>query len=171
MKVSKNYKYIIYASFEASIIAVICFMIGKTLSTLVSDGKSYIDGLWCMISALVVLQSIIDDSLKTAKSRVIGTMFGSIIAGLVCIIFGYGYTAILLAIGLCVLILNLLNFEDGVRIATATAAVITGYGFMNPDYSPIINAVMRSIDTLIGVLFSILIVYISYKLKIRRSRH
>lgn len=159
----------IYASIEASIVGLICFLIGENLSNLVHDGKGFIDGLWCMISALVVLQSIIGDSLKTAKARIVGTMMGSVIAGLVCIVFGYGYSAILLSIGLCVFILNLLNFEDGVRIATATAAVITGYGFVNPEYSPLINAVMRSADTLIGVLFSILVVYISLKCKIRKT--
>ncbi len=162
-----NHKYILYTSVEATILSLVSFYVGNTLSYLVNDGKGYIDGLWCMVSALVVLQSFIQDSLSAAKSRIIGTIIGSIIAGVVCIIFGYSYLSIGLSIALSVYILNLMKSEDGVRIATTTAAVIAGYGFIKPEYSPILNSIMRSVDTLIGVFFSIVVVYISYMLKIR----
>jgi len=163
-----NQKHIIYLSLEAALVGITCFVAGNSLSSLVNDGKGSIDGLWCMISALVVLQSLINDSLTAAKSRIIGTIIGSAVAGSICIIFGYSYLSIALSIALCVYILNLMKSEDGARIATSTAALISGYGFIEPEYSSVINAVMRSADTFIGVFISIIIVYISYKLKIRK---
>ena len=41
---------------------------------------------------------------------------------------------------------------------------------LNPDYSPVINALMRSVDTIIGVLFSVLVVFVSYQLHIRKFK-
>lgn len=160
----------LYESLEASFIALICFVIGNYLISLAHDGKGYIDGLWCMISSLVVLQSFVSETLDASKSRISGTVIASIISALSCLIFGYGYIAIFLSISLSLLIMKFFNFSEGVRIATATAAVITGYGFIKPEYSPILNATMRSIDTLIGVGISITVVYVSYLLHFRK-RH
>jgi uncharacterized membrane protein YccC len=165
----KQFRFV-YEAIEAAFIGVICFWIGGYISQVFHDGKGYIDGLWCMISALVVLQSLAFDVLKAAKSRVIGTLVASVISGFLCWLLSYNYFVIILAIGLSAYIMNLLDMSDGVRIATATAAVITGYGFLNPDYSPVINALMRSVDTIIGVLFSVLIVFVSYQLHIRQFK-
>ncbi|MCF6766681.1 FUSC family protein [Thiotrichales bacterium 19S3-7] len=159
----------IYESLEASVVALFCFILGNYLSSIAHDGKGYIDGIWCMISALVVLQSFVAETLDSSKARIAGTIMASIISGLCCIIFGYGYLSIFLSITLSVLVMKLFKYSGGVRIATATAAVITGYGFVKPEYSPVLNATMRSLDTLIGVGVSILVVYISYLVHFRKK--
>lgn len=163
-----NQKEILYVSIEAAVVGIVCFIIGERVSQWVHDGKGYIDGLWCMISALVVLQSFISDTLKASKDRIVGTLVASVLAGLICVLVGYGYLAIFTSIVVLVYVMNMLKMEDGVRIATATAAVITGYGFVKPEYSPVINAAMRSLDTLLGVGVSVSVVYLSYKLKVRK---
>ena len=163
-----NQKEILYVSIETAVVGIMCFIIGERVSQWVHDGKGYIDGLWCMISALVVLQSFISETLKASKDRIIGTLVASVLAGLICVLVGYGYLAIFSSIVLSAYVMNLLKMEDGVRIATATAAVITGYGFVKPEYSPVINAAMRLLDTLLGVGVSLLVVYLSYKLNVRK---
>ena len=163
-----NQKEIVYVSIETAVVGIVCFIIGERVSQWVHDGKGYIDGLWCMISALVVLQSFISETLKASKDRIVGTLVASVLAGLICVLVGYGYLAIFSSIVLSAYVMNLLKMEDGVRIATATAAVITGYGFIKPEYSPVINAAMRSLDTLLGVGVSLSVVYLSYKLNVRK---
>ena len=164
-----NQRQILYVSVETALVGVGCFIIGERVSQWVHDGKGYIDGLWCMISALVVLQSFISDTLKASKDRIVGTLVASVLAGLICILVGYGYLAIFYSIVLSAYVMNMLKMQDGVRIATATAAVITGYGFIKPEDSPLLNASMRSLDTLIGVGVSLAVVYLSYKLKVRQT--
>jgi uncharacterized membrane protein YgaE (UPF0421/DUF939 family) len=163
-----NQKAILYVSIETAVVGIVCFIIGERVSQWVHDGKGYIDGLWCMISALVVLQSFISETLKASKDRIVGTLVASVLAGLICVLLGYGYLAIFSSLVLSVYVMNLLKMEDGVRIATATAAVITGYGFIKPEYSPVINAAMRLLDTLLGVGVSLSVVYLSYKLNVRK---
>ncbi len=157
----------LYLAVETALVGIVCFVIGERLSHWVHDGKGYLDGLWCMVSALVVLQSFIDDALKASKDRVVGTLVASLVSVLICSLFGYGYLAIFLAIALSAFIMNGLKMADGVRIATATAAVITAYGFINPDESPWLNAAMRSVDTLIGTGVALAVVFLSYKLTLR----
>ena len=91
-----NQRQILYVSVETALVGVGCFIIGERVSQWVHDGKGYIDGLWCMISALVVLQSFISDTLKASKDRIVGTLVASVLAGLICILVGYGYLAIFL---------------------------------------------------------------------------
>ncbi len=117
-----------YVSLETALVGIVCFAVGRHVSDWVHDGKGYIDGLWCMVSALVVLQSFISDTLKASKDRIIGTIVASLISGLVCSLNGYGYLAIFLAIILSAYVMNVMKMEEGIRIATA--AVITGYGFI-----------------------------------------
>jgi len=161
--ISKQQTENLYLAVETALVGIVCFVMGERLSHWVHDGKGYLDGLWCMISALVVLQSFIDDALKASKDRVVGTLVASLVSVLVCSLFGYGY----LAIALSAFIMNGLKMADGVRIATATAAVITAYGFINPDESPWLNAAMRSVDTLIGTGVALAVVFLSYKLTLR----
>ena len=164
----KSQQQMVYVSLETALVGIVCFALGRHVSDWVHDGKGYIDGLWCMVSALVVLQSFISDTLKASKDRIIGTIVASLISGLVCSLIGYGYLAIFSAIILSAYVMNVMKMDDGVRIATATAAVITGYGFIKPEYSPVVNAAMRSLDTLIGVGVSLTFVYVSYRLNLRR---
>ena len=56
------------------------------------------------------------------------------------------------------------------RIATATAAVITGYGLSYPEMSYVANCIMRSLDTIIGVIVSLSFALIFTKLGIRAKR-
>ena len=168
MATIKNQKEILYVSIETAFVGIVCFVVGEHVSQWVHDGKGYIDGLWCMISALVVLQSFINDTLQASKDRIIGTLVASVVSVLACLVFDYGYLAIFFSIALSAYAMNLMKMEDGVRIATATAAVITGYGFIKPHDSPLLNASMRSLDTLIGVGISLAVVYLSYKLKVRQ---
>ncbi|MCH2184214.1 MAG: FUSC family protein [Mariniblastus sp.] len=166
--ISKQQKEMMYVSVETALVGIVCFVIGERLSQWVHDGKGYLDGLWCMVSALVVLQSFVDDTLKASKDRVIGTLVASVLSVLVCFLFGYGYLTIFLAIALSAFTMNCLKMSDGVRIATATAAVITAYGFIKPHESPLLNASMRSLDTLIGVGVALSFVYLSFKLTVRQ---
>ena len=122
-----------------------------------------------MISDLVVLQSLSSDVIVAAKERVMGTISASILSGISYLIFGYSYLTIFIAVALSAFCMSIINKPNAIRIATSTAAVITGYGFINPDYSYTLNAVMRSVDTIIGVCFSVLFVLLSYVLHIRRG--
>ena len=163
----KQYK-IIYLSVEAASIAIICFMIGEALGNLVYGNKEHIGGIWCMISSLVVLQSIASETLKASKPRIMATIIACIISGIICAIISYSFLSMFLSISISAYVLHILKENDGIRIATATAAVISGFGFLSPDYSAVINSTMRAVDTLVGVGFSVIVVYISYKLKIRK---
>ena len=164
-----GHKGIGYASIEAAVVGIVCLVIGGHVSGWVHDHKGYLDGLWCMISGLVVLQSLVSDTVKASKERIVGTLVASVLSALVCMLLGYGYLSIFLSISLSVYTMNLLKMESGVRIATATVAVIAGYGFIHPEISAWVNATMRSLDTVIGVGVGVAAVYLSYRLKIRRA--
>jgi uncharacterized membrane protein YgaE (UPF0421/DUF939 family) len=156
----------IYTCLEAAIVGLACFIFGNYLSSLVHDGKGYIDGLWCMISSLVVLQSLTSDVINSAKERVLGTITGSVLSGLGCSILGYTYLTIFVSIGTSAGVMSAMNMPNAIRIATSTAAIISGYGFISKS-SFVLNAMMRSLDTIVGVGFSVLFVLLSYELNIR----
>ena len=60
----------VYACLEAGIVGTMCLYMGSWYSGLLHDvhnGNNYLDGIWCMTSALVVLQSLTSDMLKKCK--------------------------------------------------------------------------------------------------------
>lgn len=145
-----------------------CFIIGNMLSDLTHDGKGYIDGIWCMLSSLMILQSLASEVIGSAKERVLGTIIASLLSGINSFIFGQSYLTIFASIAASAYSMSALNMPNAIRIATSTAAIITASGFISPEYSSILNVVMRSVNTVIGVGFSVLFVLLSYKLKVRK---
>ena len=97
------------------------------------DHKGYLDGLWCIISGLVVLQSLVSDTICASKERTVGTSVASMIAALMCLLLGFGHLSIFLSVALSAYTMNLLRMENDVRIAAATAGVVFGYGFVHPE--------------------------------------
>ena len=83
-----GHKGIGYASIEAAVVGIVCLVIGGHVSGWVHDHKGYLDGLWCMISGLVVLQSLVSDTVKASKERIVGTLVASVLSALVCMVLG-----------------------------------------------------------------------------------
>lgn len=121
-----------------------------------------------MISSLVVLQSLLQETKQASLIRIIGSFIGAIIAGLLCELFGYGYWQLFLVIFLSIYVVNVFLGEKAARLSSATSGVIVIIGLMNPEQAPWFNSLMRFLESALSVGIVLLMVTLSAKIKLRK---
>jgi len=167
IKLAKNYRKPAYMSVEAGIVGLITFLFGYKSAYLLHGALPFFGGIWCMTSALVVLFAFVDSSIASAKTRIISSIIGCIIATLFCCFLGASYFTMFLAVSLTVFISLLFGYEKGTRISSCVAAVIVGIGILAPTYNPLMNALLRLSESVFGICVGLFAVFISYLIKIR----
>ncbi len=172
MKFYKKFSYSwwlsFYLSLEAGATGLLSYIAGILLGTFIESKNIQIGGLWCMISALVVLQSLLQDTKQASFIRIIGSFIGAIIAALICEIFGYGYWQLFLVIFLSIYVVNVFLEEKAARLSSATAGVIVIIGLMHPEQAPWLNSLMRFLESTLGVGIALFMVMMSAKIKLRK---
>lgn len=108
------------------------------------------------IAAIISMKSSVSESLTAGKSRMLGTIFGAMVA----IIFSYISPTNVISIGIGIVIIiyicNLLGWGKAIQISTMVFLVI----LLNYTEGSRINyAIYRTMDTLIGLIIGTLINY------------
>ena len=112
--------------------------------------------LFVGIAAIISMKSSVSESLTAGKSRMLGTIFGAMVA----IVFSYIAPTNVLSIGIGIIIIiyvcNLLGWTNAIQISSMVFLVI----ILNYDESSRFNyAFHRTVDTLVGLIIGTLINY------------
>lgn len=102
------------------------------------------------------IKNTIRDSYKDALSRILGTLLGGFVGFIFIYFLGEGLIYTTLGVILVIHLCNLLKISDSAAIASVTLASITlGVG---KNY-PLTYSLIRTLDTLIGVLIALIVNY------------
>lgn len=115
----------------------------------------YISALWCVVSTVLVLQILLNESFETAWLRIVGSFIGSLISCAAVILLGYHIGTLLLAVFLTIIVVALLKIKETLRLATLTATVIIIIGIANPNTPVWLNSLSRFIESVIGTIIAI----------------
>lgn len=109
---------------------------------------------YACIAAVICTQNSVENSFITGKNRVIGTIVGGIVGYLLSVLFGNTPAICALGIVLVIYICNLLDKKGSVVISCIVLIAI----MVNlKDVTAFEYAVLRVIDTIIGIIVSILV--------------
>lgn len=113
--------------------------------------------LFVGIAAIISMKSSVSESLTAGKSRMLGTIFGAMVA----IVFSYITPTNVLSIGIGIIIIiyvcNLLGWTNAIQLSSMVFLVIV----LNYDEGSRLNyAIYRAADTLIGLIIGTLINYL-----------
>lgn len=148
-----------------SLTTLMAYFLGFYLSHLIDPSTAMIGGLWSVISAFVVADSGKNtDVFLAAKDRIIGTAVGSFFAAIYLSTIGFSlisFVALIFCSSLCFLCLKK---SDHMKLANITIAVVVIVSTVT-DANPFLNAGLRFIESVIGVLSAVVCVFIVSKLK------
>lgn len=144
----------LFLSIEMALIVWLCFVISSFIGY-TNQNTAIIGGLWASISGIVVIQNTRKLTDHMAVVRLIGSLIGAAIAGLFLMIFPVSIFLCIPIIFLTSLICKFIHFEEGLRLAGLTAAVIVAVSLMEPQLPPFWNALSRFLESLIGVLVAV----------------
>jgi len=155
-----------YLSLETAFAGLVSYGLGVVFGRMIHQ-SARIGGLWCMISSLVVLQSLLKETQQAGAIRIAGSFIGALISGVVCEIWGYGYWQLAVVIFVSIYLMSVLSKEKAARLSSITAGVIVIVGIMHPDEAAWLNALARFMESLLGVSIAIAIVLLAERLGLR----
>ncbi|WP_119344445.1 FUSC family protein [Facilibium subflavum] len=159
----------IYLSIETGIVAIICYLVGASLSLNLHHYQSILGGFWCMVSALTILQVMTHDAIEAAKQSFYGACIGSTVALLVCLVAGYHYWSMVVAVTISVFLTICFGLLSSVKMSSANAGLVVALGLYFPNYSAWLNAGLRFSEAFTGIMIALIFVGLSIKLNIRQK--
>ena len=118
--------------------------------------------LWVAISAIIVLQDRKDITEHFAFVRIAGSFVGSVVPGIILSFLPANFYTIFLIVFLTVFICNILNFNEGMRLAALTASVIIAVSLTDPKVAFYMNSASRFVESCCGSFLAILIRYLTH---------
>lgn len=130
--------------------------IAVVISILISNGLKMESPFYAAIASIISMQSSVENSFKTGRHRMLGTLVGALV-GYLCALIDPGNPFLTGAGIVCVIYLcNLLNWKESSSIAGVVFCVI----MLNlKGNSPIVYSVNRIIETFVGIIVAIVVNY------------
>ncbi|WP_066015010.1 FUSC family protein [Endozoicomonas atrinae] len=150
----------IRSTLRYSCIAFIAYISGYVFSWLSYEPTAMIGGLWAVISGLIVSEpATVQESISTAKTRIIGSAIGSVLAAIYLLFFTFNAITYAIFIGAASLLCYRINCGQHVKLAAITISVVIIVSTVS-DINPVLNATLRLFESCIGVGTGVLVSYL-----------
>lgn len=136
---------ILKRAFKAAVAAV--------LATIYYQALNLPEGYWAVISAVIVMETSVQDSLRLSWLRFVGTAIGAIMGLIWILLLGSTPWSVGIAILVTTVVCSILNLPESYRLAGVTAAIVILASGMNPAGF----ALQRFIDVSVGILIALLV--------------
>lgn len=147
-------------AFENLIVATVSFLFGYYVTSSLDHSAPVIDGLWAVISGLMVWEPTPKKTISAVKNRIKASLIGASIACIYLLFFEFHVVGLGVCIFTGTLINYSLNFQKGIKPTGITIAVVLLISTMNHDINPVLNSSLRMLEVLLGCAVAIMVAYI-----------
>ena len=148
---------ILLFSTEMLVVSLAAYHAGIMLSTYTNPGDELVSSLWCVISAVVVMENTWKKSLKSGFERMIGTSMG----GLLPLIYLYTTGLNSFSFSLSIITLGLLccytGLEKNLKICLLTGAIVYVICLVSHEQPMWMIAVDRVVESLMGITVTVFV--------------
>jgi len=143
---------------QSALVSLLAYWAGSYFTRLVQGSESQIGALWATISGVVVLQATRRETVASAWLRVLGSLIGAIVCAAYLSFLPSSPLGMAFSIGITVLLCHAFRVPDHARLASITVAVIMVVSMADSRIEPLINAVLRFVESCIGTALAVLAV-------------
>lgn len=115
--------------------------------------------MWCVLTAIIVLQAHIGSTYKAAWNRFLGVLIGSLTGGICAVFLGSDPFTLGMGIFFTVILCALFYVQESYRIACASAAVIIILWGLTPEVSPWTFSLYRFLDSCLGIMIAMAVAH------------
>lgn len=144
---------------KTGIAAALAWALGMGFSGLMDRPDRLVSGLWCTLSAIVVLQAHLGGTYNSAWLRFLGVLVGSILGSFCTMLLGSDPVSLGISITGTILVCSLLNLHDSIRIACLSVAVVMILWGLQSTLSPWVFAFYRTLDSCLGIAIAVLVAH------------
>jgi len=155
---------IVSVTLQNIIIVCAAFLCGFYFTGLFQEPTSFVGGLWAVMSGIIVLEGTARDSLRSAKTRIIGTLIGAIISGIYLHFFDFSIPGYAVSVGIGILIYYIFKLNHAAKLTGITISVILIVTAVEKELHPMMNAGLRFIESAIGTAIALLVAFTAHYL-------
>lgn len=144
-------------AFKTGLAACLSLVVGLSYSHVFDRPDLFVSGLWCVMTAIVVMQAHLGGTYRAAWIRFLGVLIGSIAGAIFIRLVGSGPISLGVSIFLTIVLCALLNIKESFRIAALSTAIIIITGERHPIVDPWLFGFYRFLDSCIGILIAVII--------------
>lgn len=138
-----------------SIAVLVSYLIGFYITGNFQDESRYFGAMLAAIASVVALQADVKTSIKQGWRRVLGTFIGAVIACIYLLIFPFSVLGLIVSVFVLEIVCMAMNIPDNGKMATIALIVIMLISQRNPEIPPIINSLLRFLETAVGAAIGI----------------
>lgn len=146
-------------AFRTAIAGTIGLAVGSHLNLLSNRPDRLLSGMWCVLTAIIVLQAYIGSTYKAAWNRFFGVLIGSLMGGVFTSFLGSNPLTLGIGIFFTVALCSIFQIKESYRIASASVAVIIILWGLTPEVNPWIFSLYRFIDSLFGIIIAMAVAH------------
>ncbi len=140
---------------------LLAYLMGMYVTGPLHSSSRWMGAMLACSSVVVVLQKPgYKESLKLGWSRVLGTLFGALVAYLYLLWFPFTVVGMLLTVLILETIFMLINIYNNGHIATLTLLIILLVSQMSPDSDPAMNCMLRFSESVVGVAVGVALLWV-----------
>lgn len=144
-------------AFKLGLAACLGWITGIWLSQTTNRPETLISGVWCAVSAVVVLQVHLGGTYHAALHRFLGVFIGSILGSIFTAYLTPNPLFLGISVFLTAIVCDLLNIKESIRIACLTVCVIMIFWGFHSESNPWWFAFFRFVDSCVGILIGLTI--------------
>lgn len=141
-----------------AVAALVAYLLGSWFTGLFPGYLPRIGGLWSAISAIVVTQVSTRETSSSASLRILGSAIGATTSAVYLSLMPFHPLGMAVAIFATVLLCAAVRVPSHGRLAAITVIVVMVTASLDPTLSPVLNALLRFLETCIGTGVALLAV-------------
>ncbi len=141
---------------QIAVAALVAYLLGFYFTSLFPGYLPKIGGLWSAISAIVVTQVSRQEARSSASLRVLGSAIGALTSAFYLSLVPFHPLGMALAIFATGVICTALNLPSHGRLAAITVIVVMVTASLDPGLNPLLNALLRFVESCIGTAVALL---------------
>ncbi len=144
---------------KTGIAAAMAFFLGTGFSLLLGSKETFISGLWTVQAAIVVQQTHLGSTYKSAWMRFLGVLIGCFMGALFTSLLGSTPLSLGIGVGVTIILCSILSIKESIRIATLSTAIIIVLWGMHAESSPWALGVLRFIESCFGITVAMFVAH------------
>ncbi len=137
--------------------AALAWIVEAGITRLMGRTDTTVSGLWCVISAIIILQSSLGAGYLEGTKRFLGLLIGSLLGASATHWLGSTPVHLGLSLFITVVVMGGLKLQKSTKIASLSCAVIMILWSMNPTTSPWVFAMYRFGDSCLGLIVGLFV--------------
>lgn len=156
-------------AFKTALSAILTLFASQAIDAWLQRPDAIISGLWAAVASIVVQQTHLGTTYKTAWNRFMGILVGSIMGGALATFMGSNPFSVGAGVFCTIVICSVFNLKDSMRIACLTVAIIMLLWGIRPQLNPWVFAYYRFTDSCLGIFVAVLVAHTVWPLQISKK--